>query len=795
MATTLENPIVRAARALLHRGSDGGTPIDRNGVGFNRIDYSTVRDILGDIDLTSTAADRQVFVLGRILRKYHRQLAELGFEQVELDRAAPSGRGLSAAPAELSFGGVTFEDGAGHSLNDDLEDDFPGIQPEALIPPMELILGAGGVIAQKLPGYEPRAGQIELAQKIGEAIESQESILGEAGTGVGKSLAYLIPTIYSGKRAIVSTEGKALQDQLRTKDLPFLKAVLPVPFNFAVLKGIGNYICKLKWDEEKGAQLAVGRTAEFAAVETWLESTTTGDLAEAPVNPSPELRANITTSSDECLSTDCPLYRKCFAIQARAAAKDAQIVVVNHTLLALDLELRARTDDGVSILPDRDLIVIDEAHSLESVAADAFTTEVSNWAVPRLLKGKLPIKARLRDEAMADARVANDQFFDLFFADQRSTFSIAVSEELRLRAQRLGATLAELAHQARQSLLSDDDQDFLLEEDERSSRETKKIERYAERLGNLALTFGEAISESDEHVIFVEKSTNPRSGATTTTLRRAPISVADDLRTALWEKWPVVATSATLTTQGTFAYFRQRTGCDDAQEIVVDSPFDYRRNAVIYLPQDGRAFDPSKFYQEGSIEYFERLADQIMQLLLASDGRAFCLFTSRRAMNEVHHRLAPRLTWNVYRQGDYGTQDMIRRFREDGHAVLFGLRTFWAGVDVAGDALSLVIIDKLPFPTPDEPVYQARCDKLTRDTGDKWAWFNKLAIPLCTIQFKQAFGRLIRTKSDRGVVALLDGRLTTKGYGTGIVRSLPPATQTRSLDAIRVFFSAGKTMT
>lgn len=785
MDIRIESNVVRAARALMVRGDDGGVPINRNGQGFNKPDYGAANRILQRYE-GGWYSDQDEWALRTILRKYRRQLAEMGLDLENLG-TVDEARWAELLPAKKSqavrpgtyvhFLERTAEpDPFEADTASDDSFDSPA-RARISLPHMKNILGPDGVIAAALPGYEAREQQIDLSQAIAEAIEAEESIAAEAGTGIGKSIAYLTPSIYSRKKVIVSTEGKALQDQLSRKDLPFLKAALPLNFDFAVLKGMSNYVCKFKLSEEKGQQMLLGISHEFAQVESWLDETESGDLTELSFAPSPDLRTAITTTSDECVGRECPFFHGCYAMRARANAESADVVVVNHTLLCLDLALRVKTDDGVSILPDRDLVVVDEAHALADVATQAFTAEISGWSVHSILRGKLPVKASFDDTLMNEARDAAGRFFATFLRDQRQTFVIVPDPDLELLAVAVRGPLMKLSAQAKAAAGKQE-----------RAHEIRQMERYAERLKNLAETFGDVLATAATHVTFVEKTVNGRTGKTTITLKRAPISVAEDLREALWERWPVVATSATITTGGTFAYFREQTGCDEAREITVDSPFDFRKNALLYLPARSDLFDPSKYYQEGSIEYFDRLAGEIQELLLASDGRAFCLFTSRKALNEVYDRIAHRLRWTVLRQGDYGAAEMVRRFREDGKAVLFGLRSFFTGVDIAGDALSLVILDKIPFQAADDPVYTARCDALTRDTGDKWAWFNQLAIPSAVIILKQAAGRLIRTKSDRGVIALLDGRVTSRRYGAGIVRSLPPSTQTRSLDAVRAFF-------
>jgi ATP-dependent DNA helicase DinG len=776
--------LVGLARLLLHRGDDGGAPINRNGVGFSAADYPFVRDLLARVDSCGGGTTAwQEHALARVLARYARQGAALGFDVPALVApvlARPPADNVVDAPQTPSA--VPSRSGA----------DVPVPAPRRAAPRMADVLGPGGVVARALPGYEARAPQVALAQRVADALAAGDCLLAEAGTGVGKSLAYLVPAIYSGKKTIVSTEGKALQDQLVGKDLPFLKKVLGVEFTFAKLKGLPNYVCELKLAEEVGQQQLLGESAEFAAFRRWyasLPADASGDVADAPFSPSPDLLARVTSTTEECLGRDCPYAATCRALRAKQVAAEADVLVVNHTLLALDLDVRARTDDGVAVLPDRAQVVVDEAHALEEVATKAFAREIGSGRVPALCHGRLPALAKIDTAELAAAKTASDAFFaelDRVLGPERSTAPVTPTPRLRTLASDVAVALKPLARRARACA-----------DDGAADRAVRaRLERYHARLLDTADLFAGMLDGLDgTHVLYAERE-QARRGETRLALKLAPLSVADDLHAALWSKWPTVAVSATLTATpverggSPFGYVRSRLGCTSAAEMVVGSPFDYKRNALVYLPADGALFDPSRYYADGSAAYFDRLADQIEQLLAASDGRAFCLFTSRRALREVHERLAPRMRWLTLVQGDASAQELVRRFKADGRAVLFGLRSFWTGVDVQGGALSLVVIDKLPFPSPDEPVYQARCDHLTRTSGDKWAWFGQIAVPVCSIAFKQGFGRLIRTQTDTGVVALLDGRLTTKSYGAHILRALPPAPVVRSIDAVRAFYAA-----
>ncbi len=802
---TTEHPVVAVARILLHRGDDGGAPVRRNDVGFNGADYRPIKRLVWQIDRArGVASEHQIAAIAARCRKYTRQIGEIGFDAEDVFRDVPP---VTIDVAQMRRIGTAFGDVI---TDDDFEENGPPASPQ---PPVTMrdVLGPGGVIAQRLPGYEAREPQIVLAERIAAAIADRTTLLAEAGTGTGKSLAYLVPALYArdaGRplKTIVSTEGKALQDQLAKKDLPFLKATLPVPVDFAVLKGIGNYLCLSKWEEELSAQGLIqgelfgaprqrsGEPDEFARVRAWvdtLDAESTGDLAEAPLTPSPDLLARITTTSDECVGKDCPQYQRCYAVRAKQRAKLAQVLVVNHTLLTLDLGLRARTEDGVGVLPDRDLVVIDEAHTLEDVATKAFTEEIGQHGLRGLFRSRLARTAALDEQKIAGAVVANDALFaDLDrLVGEKGASAIATNPALRVLAEAVSEALRPLARQARSaSSLSTHDQ---------ATR--ARLERYADRIQERGDLFQSILAGGVErsHVLYAEREAT-RKGEPRLILKLAPISVADHLRDALWAKWPTIATSATLTATplekggSSFGFLRDRCGVDEADELVVDSPFDYRAHARIYLPEPGFEFDPSRYYgRDDQPGYFGRLAETMRALVEASDGRAFLLFTSRRALGEVYDRIAPDLarTYLVLRQGDASPQTLVAEFKASGSAVLFGLRSFWTGVDVQGDALSLVAIDKLPFPAPDEPVYQARCDALVAASGDKWAWFSRLAIPTCAMAFKQGFGRLIRTATDTGVVALLDGRLTSKGYGSSILDALPPAPRVRSVTQVEAFFA------
>ena len=792
------------ANRILTRGDDGGAPVHQNGVGFSGADYPAMSAILATIATQDAwVSPGQANAIADRIKKYGRQAQSLGFdlsnilERLRLEvppveaKTVDSGEPLPEAT----------DDGIYRALHAVAKSAYDRRIPAPMPPHLTIqgILGAGGLFANKLPGYEARQPQINLAVQIETAFVNGTPLLAEAGTGTGKSFAYLIPAIQSGKKTIVSTEGKALQDQLFGKDLPFLRDVLPIPFTFAKLKGLSNYVCRDALEETNAQSALFGASTEhgFAQIRDWVreldatDSSALGDIVDAPITVSPELLQRITTTSEECTGSACAYYANCFAYRARAVAKEADILVVNHALLSLDVSLRRMSGGAVAILPDRDQVVIDEAHSLEDIFTGSLTQEASNGRVASVTRGKYAAMCAFTPEMISSAVGASDAFFavlDRTLGD-KTTAIVAATPAIKLASQSILSGLAPLIRLATRAS----------HDGANAEPVNAKIARFVERIEKVREVFADLAREAEDDsgydVIYGEREES-RNGTKRLTLKIAPISVASALRTALWERWPTVATSATLTAATTetggspFNYFRERCGVPDCSEFRADSPFDYRKNALLFLPSPGFQFDPSKYYQDGSIDYFDRIANTITELLLASDGRAFVLFTSRRALKEVHGRIGNRLKWNVLVQGDAPPAVLIRRFKDDGHSVLFGLKSFWTGVDVQGSALSLVIIDKLPFPTPDEPVFSARCAAINKAAGDRWAWFNKLAIPIASQTIAQGVGRLIRNNTDTGVIALLDGRLTGKNYGPSMLRVLPPATQTRSMDAVRAFFAA-----
>ena len=629
----------------------------------------------------------------------------------------------------------------------------------------------GGVLSQALPGYEERPAQIEMAQRVADALERDEHLIVEAGTGTGKSLAYLLPIIRSGKVALISTANKALQEQLFYKDIPFVQRHVH-DFRAALVKGMGNYLCLDRLEEERSFQRLVG-TRAFTAMEDLLDEPDIwdGDLDLLPLSLPGDVRGRIGADSDLCAWRSCAFYGDCYVRKMRERSREAQIIVVNHTLLLLDAAM-----DGY-LLPERDVIVIDEAHHLEEEATRAFTITVTPGRVASLLAQR-----RLRDH------VSSQKLQDATDADIRAWNALARAMRPDARGrQHLTAPLEEGLRLA--STMDDVASDLMFQRpDNLDDKEQQLYEKLVKRTRNLAsdlrVVFG--LKEPDERVYYVEQVFGGRRGPQPS-VSAAPLAVTELLREKLFDKINTIATSATLAVGGDFRYFRKRVGLPAAQEAVLPLTFDYASNALLYVPR--MRLEPA--YGGASGPYLQELASEMRALVEASDGRAFLLFSSQNALRTVLDHLADLEGegYSLIIQGrDIGRVEMLRQFRELPRAVLFGLKSFWEGVDVAGEALSLVAVDKLPFDPPDDPVNEARVSRM-KEAGENW--FGDYTLPQAILRLKQGIGRLLRTSDDRGVMAILDKRLHTKSYGRQVLAALPPARRTANIEDVRRFFEAG----
>jgi len=625
-------------------------------------------------------------------------------------------------------------------------------------------LGPDGLMAQRLGGYEHRPGQEAMMHAVMRAVEERAVLLVEAGTGTGKSLAYLIPAALAAEPVIVSTGSKTLQDQLFHKDIPFVRDALGVPFKAALLKGRTNYLCLLKLEQSRhDAHLFKEHGGWLDIFDEWSGQTDTGDRAELARLPddAPVWR-EVSTGAEECLGQGCEFFDDCFVMRARRRALAADVVVVNHHLFFADLSLRESA--GFSLLPPSDVVVFDEAHNLEDVAAMYFGLRCSNYRIRDLTYDAQRAMSQARlgttdfldvcDRIRGDTDLLFDAYEPLFPRGRVAPDNLPAGVVERWHT--LDNRLAQLAHRLREAAREDD---------------TEVLARLVVRTHELRSDMDALVKAQDRGlVVWVEKASKA------VFLRAAPIDVGSVLQEILFGRIEaLVFTSATLTTSGTFDHIRQRFGIDySCRELVVPSPFDYPNQTLLYLPPH---LPPPR-----SSDFVERAADEIEALLDVTRGRAFVLFTSFANMHRVHDLLNASLPYPTFVQGEGSKDALLEAFRTTEHAVLFGTSSFWEGVDVAGDALSQVIIDKLPFAPPDDPLTAARIDWMGASGHNP---FMRYQVPVAIITLKQGFGRLIRHRTDRGIVTVLDHRISRARYGTAFLESLPPARRVFSLDHVR----------
>lgn len=649
--------------------------------------------------------------------------------------------------------------------------------------PIAQILGADGPVARNLPGYDERPGQIAMAELVARALNRGEHAIVEAGTGTGKSMAYLVPAIYSNKTVIVSTANKALQEQLIRKDIPFLQRILPMKVTAAIVKGRGNYICLDRFRDEEQFQTMIGGSRGWKRLLEWKDQTATGDFDDLDVSIPGDLRGRVVSTTRTCVGQVCDLYEHCYVELAYQRAEESKIIICNHALLLADLHLR---DMGAFVLPERDAIILDEAHHLEETAINALSVQLTPADIGELLENGLirrHVDAALLERATrAGTRLADE------IRRVGGSYQKIVVEPLPA-GEGFAVLLDEMAEQLRS------------ENPHKNAFQSKESRRYERVLEWVASTAGDArliskVADEDSVRYTVPAGEGARDRGPA--LRWSPVDVSRSLQELLFARYPTICTSATLATRGArngqdeggedaqaadeaFRYFRSRVGCEQAQEAVIPSPFDFPNQCLLYV-----ARTMPEFSLHNQDEWSQALATHLSRLLAASRGRAFCLFTSYRTLDRVYNVLAPDLPFPALRQGEAPRPELLRRFKAQPGSVLFATRSFWEGVDVVGDALSLVAIDKMPFSAPDDPVVQARVERMKREGQD---WFNDLMLPQATLQLKQGFGRLIRSAQDRGVVAIMDSRIIRKGYGRQVLAALPAARRTDKLEVVEQFFN------
>jgi len=655
------------------------------------------------------------------------------------------------------------------------------------LPDIEEVFGPGGRLEACLALFEHRPQQIEAAQAISEAISERRCCLVEAGTGVGKTLAYLVPVaraLANGATAVISTYTINLQTQLIEKDIPLLSALLPeVPVRPCLLKGKGNYLCKQDLEAACGDLFHIGEPT-FERVRKWAGRTRSGDVAELPF-AYPRWH-EIAANQDTCRLSNCRFFDSCHYYRARRFAMTCNLVVVNHALLLTDLVARETGEEGAGLLPDYDVLVLDEAHHVEDAATSALSVSLADWEVPAFTE-------RLRrTPGFTDTGgllPAVDQTCEALFALLRgSRMDFTIRDRLDMDAAAAmadaGARLRTALTQVQTSL------NERLNDAEDSERE--RLEGLNQTAMRLAAAAGQVVVAPEPGRLqwcqmLGQVRHASRSGRTSDTrlvIHNTPIEVGDLLSRTLWSRMPhPILTSATLATSGGFAYLRSRLGIEvPASERMIGSPFDFRSQAMLYVP--AHLPPPPKQFDES---YVELLMVEIRRIIELTAGRAFLLFTSRMALNEAHRRLKDDCPFPLFRQGDLPPQKLLKAYRESGNGVLLGNQTFWEGVDVQGSALSAVVIDRIPFAVPDSPINKARTDAIVAAGRD---WFAEFSLPQAQIRLKQGFGRLIRTRSDRGIVCVLDSRLANRSYGRLFIENLPPAARASTWSRVERFWNS-----
>jgi ATP-dependent DNA helicase DinG len=662
-----------------------------------------------------------------------------------------------------------------------------------------------------------------MAQAVEQALEEKRHLIVEAGTGTGKTLAYLLPVIRSSKRVIISTGTKNLQEQLFYKDIPFLEqalfpsgvgkqGALGAPrsgtgskLNVCYMKGRNNYLCRKKLYDLTDQPVLSGleEIEHYRAIAAWEKTTPTGDRSELAALPEPSaLWFKLDARADACLGQNCSQWDRCFITEMRRRALESDIIVVNHHLFFADLAIKQQAEyaPDTGILPDVGTVIFDEAHELEDVAGSYFGISVSNARVEELCRDVEALLQRnhLLSVALSGAlkslRERTIFFFSLlppgegrFAFHNRREFLEENGDEfiaLRQSLQRLGSELENLPSKpeeifnfVRRAQELQVQLGFLMESEDRNT--VFWIERRGARAGH---GFSRADSlDPEKRASAPGGKSFPSRGSSNVFLQATPIDVAPILKTCLFDKLEcAVLTSATLAVGGGFEYMRRRLGLDHASEVVVPAHFDYENQALLYVPPD--LPDPR------TPQFAPKAADRIQQLLQVTRGRAFVLFTSYAQMNDVYQRLLGELEFPMLRQGDAPKTALLEEFRLTPNAVLFATASFWQGVDVQGEQLSCVIIDRLPFAVPSDPVVAARISSIDAEGGNA---FFQYQVPAAVITLKQGFGRLIRSLNDRGLLALLDNRILKKAYGRLFLESLPNYRRTTELALVREFFRAG----
>jgi ATP-dependent DNA helicase DinG len=675
------------------------------------------------------------------------------------------------------------------------------------------------VLSRTHPAYEFRRGQLQMAQAVEQALEEKRHLIVEAGTGTGKTLAYLMPVIRSGKRVIISTGTKNLQEQLFYKDIPFLEQALfgnhvgtaasavqpahaPGRLSVCYMKGRNNYLCRKKLYDLRDQPVLNGleEIEQYRAIAAWEKTTATGDRAELAELPETSLLwQKLDARAEACSGQKCSEWERCFVTEMRRRGMESDIIIVNHHLFFADLAIKLQADGApdAGILPEAAAVIFDEAHEIEDVAANYFGISVSNLRVEDLARD---VEASLQHHRMLSAGLSGA----LGSLRERSQFFFSL----------LPAGEGRFAFETRREFLEENGEEFialnqaltrLAGELEGLLQKPEEVFNFVRRAQEIQVQLGFALESDDRNTVFwierrggrgrtnspqrhpsaslragsgPEKRDENSFGRQNVFLQATPIDVGPILRECLWSKLEcTVLTSATLAVGGGFEYIRQRLGMEHARESVLPSHFDYENQALFYVPPD--LPDPR------TPQFTAKAAERIRKLLEITRGRAFVLFTSYAQMNEIYQRLLSELNFPLLKQGDAPKSALLDEFRLTPNAVLFATSSFWQGVDVQGEQLSCVIIDRLPFAVPSDPVVAARVKAIDADGGNA---FFQYQVPAAVITLKQGFGRLIRSLHDRGLLVLLDNRILKKQYGRVFIESLPNYKKTTEIQVVEQFF-------
>ena len=650
----------------------------------------------------------------------------------------------------------------------------------------------GGVLSRIHPAYEFRRGQLQMAEAVEKALAERRHLIVEAGTGTGKTLAYLVPALRTGKRVIVSTGTKTLQEQLFYKDIPFLeRAVYPDgkgKLNVCYMKGRSNYLCRQKLYDIKDQPVLSGlqEVDHLRIIAEWEKTTLTGDRSElTAMSEDSQLWQKLDARSEACVGQKCRQFDRCFITEMHRRAMESDIIIVNHHLFFADLAIKQAAEGApdAGILPEAAAVIFDEAHELEDVASSYFGVAVSNLRFDQLSRDvENTLKSQKLLIASVQSAAAN--------LHERSQFFFSLIPAMRSDR---GEADGRFEFPDRREFLEENGDEYmgLMQAIGRLQSELQRIPDKPDEVHNLIRRCEElrvqlqfVMESQDRNTVFwIERRSNrgrDSRGVAHVFLQATPIDVSQILRQCLFENdefGPAILTSATLAVSGGYQYIRARLGLENARELVVPSHFDYVNQAILYVPPD--LPDPR------STAFSTKAAEKIRRVLEITQGRAFCLFTSYVQMRDIYRRLEYELEYPLFLQGTAPKNALLEEFRRTPNAVLFATSSFWQGVDVQGEQLSCVIIDRLPFAVPNDPVVAARIRAIDAEGGNA---FSEYQVPAAVITLKQGFGRLIRSLNDRGLLVLLDNRMLKKSYGRVFLNSLPPYRQTTEMADVERFF-------